>query len=113
MLDTFQGLVREQAIAEVVRDATRMQKPSLTLDSLAEWVDLVDGLRKIAYDYEPWSYVCAIDVLYAIPLASVSSSREHWLENHLNKWKDFYRTEPHGEHYTMIGSEYLYSSRRS
>ncbi|KAI0474678.1 acyl-protein synthetase [Xylaria cf. heliscus] len=105
------GTGTESMILNAVREE-RMTELGLDREKLVNWGQLAYGLQSMAVDYEPEGNVGVIDVFHAIPLAEVAKSKEDWLENHLQKWGMFCRTEPRfhgveGAHYTMIGPDYV------
>jgi acyl-CoA synthetase (AMP-forming)/AMP-acid ligase II/thioesterase domain-containing protein len=90
----------------------RMTEMALTKEKLEGWASLSHMMHVIAHDYDPSGSVKCMDIFYAIPLQAVSKSKEEWKKNHLSKWHDFVRedvrwTEVDGEHYTMMGPEYV------
>ena len=90
----------------------RMREMALTKEKLESWASLSHMMHVIAHHYDPSGSVACMDVFYAIPLQAVSKDKQHWLDNHLSKWHDFVRgdvrfTEVDGEHYTMMGPEYV------
>lgn len=105
---------RDEAIPKLleIADTGRMTELGLDERSLSNWADLAYGLQSVATTYEPSGSVNSIDIFHCIPLKMAAKSREDWLNNHLNKWVDFSRTEPRfhsvgGSHYTMIGDDHV------
>jgi thioesterase domain-containing protein len=75
---------------------------------------LAFGLQSMANHYEPEGKVTHMDVFYRNPLPVVASSKEQWLEDHLQKWKDFVKEEVRyhdvdGHHYTMLSPAHVRS----
>ena len=96
---------------------TRLAELSLTRSKMERWISLAHSMQNAARDYDPSGSVANIDVFYCTPLASVSTDRQHWLKEHLSKWKDFSRGEPRfhevdGAHYTMLDSENVHSFQK-
>ena len=113
------GLPREKFVSRVVRDAAPIRMKELDLDAagIEKWVGLAHQLQAMARDYDPSGTVASIDVFCATPLKAVAKTREDWVANHLDKWKDFSTTEPRlhhvqGSHYTMISPENVFSFQK-
>lgn len=105
---------RNEALTQVLgaSSADRMQELGLEEAALARWADVAYGLQSMATDYEPGGVVDCMDIFHAVPLKWAASSREEWVSGHLDKWRDFCRTEPRmhaveGTHYTLIGPEHI------
>jgi thioesterase domain-containing protein len=95
----------------------RMEELAMTKTKLTNMSDLAHTLQSISVDYEPSGTVAAMDVFYAIPLSAVAKNKDEWLEKHLNKWKDFVRSdvrfiEADGSHYTMISPAHVVSFQK-
>ncbi|MCJ1331775.1 hypothetical protein MMC10_008467 [Thelotrema lepadinum] len=95
-------------------DTARMQELSMTSTELGNWASLAYAMQAMAVDYDPSGSVNSMDVFYAHPLRTAARCKEEWLEQHLSKWAEFCRTEPHfhdveGAHYTMLSAEYVES----
>ena len=115
----FQGRPREEFISRVVRDAppNRMKELDLDIAGIEKWVGLAHQLQAMARDYDPSGVVPSIDIFCANALAAVAKTREDWVANHLDKWKDFSATEPRlhhvqGSHYTMLSPENIFSFQK-
>ena len=96
---------------------TRLAELSLTRSKMERWISLAHSMQNAARSYDPSGSVANIDVFYCTPLASVSTDRQHWLNEYLSKWKDFSRGEPRfhevdGAHYTMLDSENVHSFQK-
>jgi len=108
------GSPRENVLANVLTqaDPRRLAELSLTPIALVNWANLAYALQSMAVDYEPTGAIAKMDVFYCTPLAVVAASREQWLSEHLNLWRDFVRDEVKfhevdGEHYTMMGKDHV------
>ncbi|KAI0407027.1 hypothetical protein F4802DRAFT_555394 [Xylaria palmicola] len=110
----FQSLGRSDALQVLLEaaDADRLKELGLSEKALVEWTAVAYSLQRLAVDYEPQGMVDTMDVFYAVPLKMVARSRKEWLEEHLDKWKDFSLTKPlfhevGGAHYTMLGPDHV------
>ncbi len=79
----------------ILKVADPTQLNALKLDKAQLWAiaDVTDAYGSAAKQYEACGTVAKIDVFYATPLRSVSSSRQEWLEKYLSYWRDFSREE--------------------
>lgn len=113
---TFRDVSRAEAMQWLFNIAyiPRWEELKLETDTLARWVDVAFGLQRMASDYDPSGQVNNIDIFHCIPLKAVAKTREIWLQEYLSHWADFAREPPRfhsvqGEHYTMIGPDYVLS----
>lgn len=96
---------------------TRLSELSLTRPKLERWISLAHAMQNAAREYDPSGSVAGLDVFYCIPLATVTKSKQEWLEKYLKPWKDFSRGEPRyhevdGAHYTMLDAQNVYSFQK-
>ncbi|KAG2346155.1 atromentin synthetase [Suillus weaverae] len=87
----------------------RLVELQLTAEKLDHWVDIAGSLIECGKDYNPSGSVSAVDVFYAIPLRG---SKSDWLNNQLNAWSNFSRSEPSytdvpGQHYTLMDFDHV------
>ena len=116
-IPNYRTLLKDQALTEILTaaDETRLDELGLTRESLSRWVEVAYGLQSMAVDYEPSGSVKSMDVFHAIPLRTAAASREEWVNVHLKGWEKFCDPtaggvrfhEVKGEHYTMIGPEFV------
>ncbi|KAJ5267453.1 Acetyl-CoA synthetase-like protein [Penicillium angulare] len=93
-------------------DPERLVDLALTQESLTTWVNVSFALQNIGWEYEPSGSVSGMDIFYCQPLKVVAKTREEYRNTKLNHWVDFARNEVRyhevgGEHYTMIGPDYV------
>ena len=110
---------REEVLDRVVgaADQQRMEDLSLTKPSLSTWADVSYSLQSMAVDYEPSGLVQAMDIFYCEPLRVAAPNKEVWVNEHLNKWREFCGSPPSfhevdGAHYTMLSPEHIQSFQK-
>ena len=108
-----------EVIDHILKVADAAQLNALKLDKAQLWTiaDVTDAYGSAAKQYEAYGIVTKIDVFYATPLSSVSSSRQDWLEKHLSCWRDFSREEVcfhecDGGHANMLDYEYIFTFQK-
>lgn len=114
LVDELRLLSQAEQVTKVLAesDQQRCTELALTHSSLLNWTDIALSLQKIGWEYDPSGSVSSMDVFYCQPLKSVAKTRQEYRETKLNRWVDFVRGdvrfhEVDGEHYTMIGPDYV------
>ncbi len=109
----------DEVIDHILKVADPTQLNALKLDKAQLWAisDVTDAYGSAAKQYEACGIVAKIDVFYATPLRSVSSSRQEWLEKYLSYWRDFSREEVcfyecDGGHANMLDYEFIFTFQK-
>ena len=109
----------DEVIDHILQIADPNQLSALKLDKAQLWAiaDVTDAYGSAAKQYDACGNVAKIDVFYATPLRSVSSSRKEWLEKYLSYWKDFSREEVSfyecdGDHANILDYEYVFAFQK-
>lgn len=95
----------------------RLVELDLNAEKLAQWADISSRLQGLAHEYDPTGKVQHLDVFYADPLLAVGRDKQTWLENHLERWKDFclepvvFHNSP-GAHYTMLDPGHVFDMQK-
>lgn len=89
-------LSNDEVLKQILHTAPQSRLTELSLDKtkLSTWSSLAHAMQDAAREYDPFGSVAGIDIFVADPLANVAESKEDWKVNHLNKWRDFSRSEP-------------------
>ena len=100
-----------------VADPARLE--ALKLDRAQLWAiaNVTDAYGSAAKQYDAQGNVKRVDVFYATPLQSVSSSRQDWLDGYLCYWRGFSREEVrfhecNGSHANMLDYEYVFAFQK-
>ncbi|RYP52145.1 hypothetical protein DL768_002695 [Monosporascus sp. mg162] len=81
----FREIPKTEAMTRLLEatDKDRLAELGLTKQELANWADVAAGLQAMAVNYDPTGKVPVLDVFHAIPLRTVTHSREEWVKKHL------------------------------
>lgn len=109
----------DEVVDHVLKVADPARLSALKLDKAQLWAiaDVTDAYGSAAKHYHACGNVAKIDVFYATPLRSVSSSRQEWLDRYLSCWNDFSREgvgyhECDGGHANMLDYEYVFAFQK-
>ncbi|KAI4147623.1 MAG: hypothetical protein LQ341_001750 [Variospora aurantia] len=120
LVDELRELPQSDQVIKLLAesDQERCSDLALTRESLGTWIGVAWSLQNIGWEYEPSGSVECMDVFYCQPLKVVARTRQEYRETKLNRWTDFVRCEVRfhevdGEHYTMIGSEHVFTFQQT
>lgn len=119
LADELKGQSNREVFDAVMRhsNAARLAELAFSRPDLEKWACLACDLHTMAADYDPVGSVGCMDVFFCTPLAIAAASKREWREEHLDKWRDFSRSEPlfhdvPGRHYTMLLPENVFEFQK-
>ncbi|KAJ5591912.1 NRPS-like enzyme [Penicillium hispanicum] len=110
----MQGWSLDRVVEKLFEVAQPEERTRLNLnpEQLIAIVYSTENFASMARQYHPAGSVEKMDIFYCVPLRSVCTNKDRWLEDYLGAWANFSRqpveyTDCEGEHADMLNPQYV------